>query len=93
MPVWGNTAYDALNLGFTIGSLAVPVPRMIGASDGIDRAKSLFGSTTSGFNNVKMLPFSNLPYPYGVTQAVTIFGVGSQGVSVVGDVSKAGGQK
>ncbi|WP_211451092.1 hemagglutinin repeat-containing protein [Collimonas antrihumi] len=93
MPAWGNTAYDTLNLVATLASFTVPVPKMIGASDGIDRAKSIFGSTTTGFNNVKMLPFSNLPYPYGVTQAVMVFGVGSQGVTVVNDVSKAGGNK
>jgi len=92
-PVWGNTLYDGANLAVTLGSLAVPVPRMVGASDGIDRAQSLFGSTTSGFNNLKMLPFSNLPYPYGVNQAIMIFGVGAQAVTVTNDVLGAGKKK
>ena len=46
-PNAGALTYDALSLAANVGALSAQVPLYIGASDGITRASSLFGLTTS----------------------------------------------
>ena len=92
-PTWGNTVYDGLNLAFTVMAMGAPVPLKVGVSDGINRTESLFGTTVSRFNNATLNPFTNMPLPYGVTQSILLYGAGSQGVTVINDVRKAGGNK
>ena len=47
LPNAGALTYDALSLGFNLGSLSAQAPMYIGATDGIARTSSLFGVTTS----------------------------------------------
>ncbi|WP_221197079.1 hemagglutinin repeat-containing protein [Herbaspirillum sp. Sphag1AN] len=92
-PVWGNATYDGLNFLATFMAMGVQVPLKVGISDGINRTESLFGVTVSGFRNATLNPLTKLPLPYGTTQAILLYGTGSQGATLINDVRKASGSK
>ena len=50
-PVWGGALYEGASLGFNVGALSAKVPLIVGASDGIERADSIFGVTVGRWNN------------------------------------------
>ncbi len=92
-PTWGDTVYDSVNFGATVLALKVPVPLNVGIADGLNRPVSMFGVTVPRINNVNLLPFIKQPWPYGTTQGVLIFSVGSKGVTVINDIRNAGDNK
>jgi filamentous hemagglutinin len=50
-PEWGGIAYETTALTANLASLVVKVPLVVGASDGIERATSLFGAVATRWNN------------------------------------------
>ncbi|MBL8377588.1 MAG: hypothetical protein JNM79_06970 [Burkholderiales bacterium] len=50
-PEWGGALYEGASLSFNLGALSAKVPLVVGASDGIERTSSLFGVTTTRWNN------------------------------------------
>ncbi|GAB7536149.1 hypothetical protein BGC_23660 [Burkholderia sp. 3C] len=90
---WGSVAYDGLNLAAAIGAFYVPVPLKMGISDGLNRSGSMFGVTVPRINKNKLIPFTNQVAPYGTTQGILLFGVGSKGVTVINDIRDIGGKK
>ncbi|WP_421377165.1 hemagglutinin repeat-containing protein [Paraburkholderia sp. DD10] len=91
-PTWGNTLYDAIDLGVSFGGLFLRQPLNLGAGDGLGRPQSMFGVTVPAYSNTKLLPLTNMPLP-GVNQPLMIFGVGSKGVTVYNDATSANGGK
>ncbi len=87
-PRWGNTIYDAANLGVSIGGLSVNVPLNMGTADGLGRPQSIFGVTVSAYNNTKLLPLTGGALP-GVNQPLMLYGVGSKGITVYNDSTGA----
>lgn len=51
MPEWGGVAYEGVSLSFNLAALGAKVPLIVGASDGIERATSLFGVAATRWNN------------------------------------------
>jgi filamentous hemagglutinin len=92
-PTWGNAVYDGVNFAFSIAALKVQVPLNVGVADGLNRPVSMFGVTVPRIDNVNLLPFIKQPWPYGTTQGVLLFGVGSKGAAVVHDVQQVTGDK
>jgi filamentous hemagglutinin len=93
-PVWGNTIYDGTYLGLSVLALGAPVPLKVGASDGINRANSMFGVTVPRWQNPIINPLTNsvLLSPTG-TQGVLVYGVTTKVPAVVEDVNNARGGK
>lgn len=89
---WGNVAYDGLNLATAIGALYAPVPLKMGAADGLNRPGSMFDVTVPRMNNQTLNPLTKNPLPYGTTQGILIYGVGSKGATVINDIRHTGGQ-
>ena len=92
-PTWGNTLYDTANLVTAIAALTVPVPLKMGTADGLNRSGSMFDVTVPRINNNTLIPFTGQVAPYGTTQGILLFGVGSKGVTVINDLRNTGGQK
>jgi filamentous hemagglutinin len=90
---WGNVVYDGLNLAASIGALYAPVPLKMGVADGLNRPGSMFDVTVPRFNNNTLIPFINQAAPYGTTQGILLFGVGSKGAAVINDIRHTGGQQ
>ncbi|KVL01891.1 hemagglutinin repeat-containing protein [Burkholderia cepacia] len=90
---WGNVVYDGLNLVAAIAALKAPVPLKMGNADGLNRPGSMFDVTVPRINNNTLIPFINQAAPYGTTQGILLFGVGSKGATVINDVHRAGEQK
>ncbi|WGY72835.1 hemagglutinin repeat-containing protein [Burkholderia cepacia] len=90
---WGNVVYDGLNLVAAIAALKAPVPLKMGNADGLNRPGSMFDVTVPRTNNNTLIPFINQAAPYGATQGILLFGVGSKGAAVINDVHRAGVQK
>ncbi|WP_081061468.1 hemagglutinin repeat-containing protein [Burkholderia territorii] len=90
---WGDVAYDGANLAFAIAALYAPVPLKMGATDGLNRPGSMFGVTVPRINNNTLIPFINQAAPYGTTQGILLFGVGSKGAVVLNDIRHVGEQK
>jgi filamentous hemagglutinin len=61
---WGNTAYDGLNLAFSVAALYAPVPLKMGVADGLNRPGSMFDVTVPRMNNNTLIPFLNQTAPY-----------------------------
>lgn len=92
-PTWGDTVYDGLNLTSSILALRVQVPLKMGVADGLNRPVSMFGVTVPRINNPTLIPFVNQTLPYGTTQGILLFGIGSKGVAVINDVRNVGKNK
>jgi len=90
---WGDVAYDGLNLAVAIAALKAPVPLKMGNADGLNRPGSMFGVTVPRINNNTLIPFINQAAPYGTTQGILLFGVGSKGATVINDIRPVGEQK
>ncbi|KZS00576.1 Uncharacterized protein APZ42_003081, partial [Daphnia magna] len=75
-------------------SLTTPVPLKVGASDGINRANSMFGVTVPRWQNPIINPLTNnvLLSPTAA-QGVLVYGVTTKVPAVVEDVNKARGGK
>jgi filamentous hemagglutinin len=89
-PTWGNAVYDGANFIFAVGALRAQVPLKMGVADGLNRPASMFDVTVPRINNNTLIPFINQAAPYGTTQGILMFGVGSKGVTVINDIKKAG---
>ncbi|MCG1042468.1 hemagglutinin repeat-containing protein [Mycetohabitans sp. B8] len=92
-PTWGDTVYDGLNLAASIMALRVPVPLKMGVADGLNRPGSMFDVSVPRINNNALIPFVNQVAPYGTTQGILLFGVGSKGVTVIDDIRHSGDKK
>jgi filamentous hemagglutinin len=90
---WGNTAYDSINFAFSVASLTAPVPLNMGKFDGLNRPYTMFDVTVPRINNPTLIPFVNQAMPYGTTQGILLYGVGSKGVTVINDIRNAGDKK
>ncbi|MEJ2768269.1 hypothetical protein [Mycetohabitans sp. B46] len=90
---WGDVAYDGLSFATAIVALYVPVPLKMGVADGLNHPRSMFGVTVPRINNNTLIPLINQVAPYGTTQGILLFGVGSKGVTVINDIRGTGGQK
>lgn len=77
----------------TISALRARVPLKMGNADGLNRSGSMFDVTVPRINNNTLIPFTGQAAPYGVTQGILLFRVGSKGAAVVNDIGNAGGQK
>lgn len=82
-----------LNLVAAIAALKAPDPLKMGNADGLNRPGSMFGVTVPRINNNTLIPFINRTAPYGTTQGILLFGVGSKGVTVVNEIPHVGEQK
>lgn len=82
-----------LNLVAAIAALKAPDPLKMGNADGLNRPGSMFGVTVPRINNNTLIPFINQTAPYGTTQGILLFGVGSKGATVVNEIPHAGEQK
>ncbi|WP_432258816.1 hemagglutinin repeat-containing protein [Cupriavidus sp. TMH.W2] len=87
-PTWGNTLYDGANLATAMVALTVPVPLKVGIADGMNRPGSIFDVTVPRFDNQTLNPITKLPLPYGTTQGILLYGVGSKGVTVLNDLQR-----
>jgi filamentous hemagglutinin len=92
-PTWGTTLYDGANFVTALAALTVPVPLKIGMADGLNRPGSMFDVTVSRFNNTTLIPFINQAAPYGTTQGILLFGVGSKAGTVINDIRHTGNRK
>jgi filamentous hemagglutinin len=90
---WGSVAYDGFNLAAAIAALRAPIPLKMGVSDGLNRPGSMFDVTVPRINNNTLIPFINQAAPYGTTQGILLFGVGSKGVTVINDIRHSGEQE
>ena len=90
---WGNVAYDGLNLAAAILALGAPVSLKMGTADGLNRSGSMFDVTVPRINNNTLIPFTGQTAPYGTTQAILLYGVGTKGATVINDIRNAGDQK
>lgn len=90
---WGSVVYDGLNLATAIGALYAPVPLKMGVADGLNRPGSMFDVSVPRINNQTLNPLTKNPLPYGTTQGILIYGVGSKGATVINDIRQTGGQK
>jgi RHS repeat-associated protein len=55
MPDWGGTAYEGISLGMNVTAIGAKVPLIVGASDGINRVKSIFDVTVSRWDNARVV--------------------------------------
>ncbi|WP_220810775.1 hypothetical protein, partial [Cupriavidus sp. UME77] len=92
-PTFGNTIYDGLNLATSLMALNAQVPLKIGVADGLNRPKSMFGVTVSTFDNLKLMPITNMPIASGSNQALSLYGVVSKSNTFVNDIRSTGGEK
>ena len=93
-PTWGDTAYDATFLVLTVGTFGAAVPLKVGASDGINRANSMFGVTVPRWQNPIVNPITNNVVLLQVAaQGTLVYGVGSKAPVLVEDVKKRGEKK
>ncbi|NOV26566.1 filamentous hemagglutinin N-terminal domain-containing protein [Cupriavidus necator] len=92
-PIWGDLAYDGLNLAAAASAMRAPVPLKMGMADGLNRSGSIFGVTVPRINNNTLIPFTGLTAPYGTTQAILLFGVGAKGAEVINDMRNTGDKK
>jgi filamentous hemagglutinin len=90
---WGDVAYDGSNFAFSILALKAPVPLKMGSLDGLNRPGSIFGVTVSRINNKTLIPFSNQALPYGATQGILLYGVGSKGMTFINAIRNGGDEK
>ena len=91
-PTWGTTAYDGLNLFFSVGAMRAQVPLKMGVADGLGRPSSMFDVTVPRFNNPTLVPVINKALPNGTSQTILLFGAGAKGATLVNDATKAGTQ-
>lgn len=90
----GDVAYDSTFLLLSGLTLGASVPLKVGASDGINRANSMFGVTVPRWQNPIINPLTNsVLLPQTAAQGVLLYGVGSKVPAVVEDVKKAGVSK
>jgi filamentous hemagglutinin len=92
-PTWGDAAYDGANLVFAIGALRAQVPLKMGTTDGLNRSGSMFDVTVPRMNNNTLVPFIGHVAPYGTTQGILLFGVGTKGLNVINDMREPGGKR
>jgi hypothetical protein len=55
MPEWGGAAYEGTSLGLNVAAIGAKVPLIVGASDGINRVKSIFDVTVSRWDNARVV--------------------------------------
>lgn len=90
-PTWGDTAYDATFLLLTGLTLGATVPLKVGASDGINRANSMFGVTVPRWQNPIVNPVTNnIVLPQMAAQGTLLYGVGSRVPVLVEDIKTRG---
>ncbi|WP_155633757.1 hypothetical protein [Burkholderia territorii] len=82
-----------MNLVAAIAALKASVPLKMGNADGLNRPGAMFGVTVPRINNNILIPFINQTAPYGATQGILLFGVGSKGAVVLNDIRHVGEQK
>ncbi|MDR5838787.1 hypothetical protein QCE83_31540 [Caballeronia sp. LZ034LL] len=87
---WGDAIYDGVNLATALIALRAPVPLKVGTADGLGRPSSMFDVTVPRYNNNTLIPFVNRTAPYGTTQGILIFGVGTKGAAAFNDVRQSG---
>jgi filamentous hemagglutinin len=92
-PMWGDTAYDALDLGVSALALRAHVPLKMGVTDGLNRPASMFGVSVPRINNTMLNPLTKKPLPADLTQGWLLLGVGAKGAAVVNDVRQSGDGK
>jgi filamentous hemagglutinin len=93
-PVWGDTIYDGTFLGLSVLAIGAPVPLKVGASDGINRANSMFGVTVPRWQNPIINPLTNkVMLSPTAAQGVLVYGVTTKVPAVVEDLNKARGDK
>ncbi|QDX22357.1 hypothetical protein FP568_14600 [Pandoraea pnomenusa] len=86
LPVgWGNIAYDVGALGANMLTLGIRMPYNIGFTDGVNRSKSIFGVTTSKWDNPMLNPLTKQQLPSYVGQGMLTYGIGSKGVKIFND--------
>jgi len=90
---WGPIAYDGLSLVASLAALYAPVPLKMGVADGLNRPNSIFGVMVPKINNKTLVPFLNRELPYGTTQGMLLFGIGSKGMTVINDIQGVEGKK
>jgi filamentous hemagglutinin len=89
-PVWGDTIYDGTYLGLSVLTLGATVPLKVGASDGINRANSMFSVTVPRWQNPIVNPLTNaVVLPQTAAQGVLLYGVGAKVPALIEDVKKA----
>ncbi|MGS0897434.1 hypothetical protein ACVBGC_33710 [Burkholderia stagnalis] len=76
-----------------LAALYAPVPLKMGVADGLNRPNSILGVMVPGINNKMLISFVNQALPYGTTQGILLFGVGTKGMSVINDIQGSGGKK
>lgn len=90
LPVgWGNVTYDVGALGANMLSLGIRMPYNIGFTDGVNRSKSIFGVTTSKWNNPMLNPMTKQQLPSYVGQGILTYGIGSKGVKIFNDIQES----
>ncbi len=88
-PVWGDTVYDTGYLISSGVSLWATVPAKIGASDGINRASSMFGVTVQRWQNPVISPMTNeVIMTNNALRPILLFGVGAKALAVEKDIEQ-----
>jgi RHS repeat-associated protein len=65
---WGNVAYDGVSLATGIGALARQTPVVLGYADLMNRPVSIFGATTTVWNNAKYVPVTGFVLSKSIMQ-------------------------
>ncbi|HEY1999193.1 hypothetical protein, partial [Paraburkholderia sp.] len=78
---------------FAIGALTAPTPLKMGTADGLNRSGSMFDVTVPRISNNTLIPFTGQAAPYGTTQAIMTYGVGTKGAALIKDIGTAGDKK
>lgn len=86
---YGDAVYDTAALASSVGALAAKVPLVLGPTDGIDRAKSIFGVTVSQWDNAKYIPALGLYLPPVVNQLNSVFSSSMKIQTIEHDLQKA----
>jgi filamentous hemagglutinin len=86
---YGDAVYDTAALAASVGALASKVPLVLGPTDGINRAKSIFGVTVNQWDNAKYIPAIGLYVPPFVNQINSIFSSSMKVQTIEQDLQKA----
>jgi filamentous hemagglutinin len=54
-PEWGAVFYEGTSFGFNVTAIGAKVPLVLGATDGIERVRSMFGVTVSRWDNARVV--------------------------------------
>lgn len=67
-PQYGDTAYNVIALAANVAALTRQVPVVMGYADGMNRPNSIFGASTSVWNNGKAVPYLEITVPRAAAQ-------------------------